>query len=116
MKQDTAQKDNLGGLELPNFFEHGFCTTIYKGQPHTNIPGYEELSSLPSSPDKSLGVRIAHYLIAHYLPDVHDDDGLVVEFAEAFVEPTLSKGGNIPLATIKDWLFDHGRNNELVDT
>lgn len=115
MTQLLVKQSRIRSGALPSLFEQGFFAVVDDDKIYTNIPGFSEISNLPPS-DRSVEQRIACYILTHYSPDAREDSKLIDEFSNTFIAPTLLNGGNIPLATVKDWLFDHGRNNELVNT
>ena len=116
MTHKLLLKDSKGTDTLPNFFERGFCVVKDGNDVFTNIPGFPELNNLPHSSHLNIEKRLARYLLTHYVPEYRDNNSLIDEFSKTFVKPTLTEGGMIPNSTIKDWLFDHGKNNELVDS
>jgi hypothetical protein len=103
-----------GVVTLPDFFKRGFGVVRDGDVVHMNLPGYSLLSDIPNSTAKSVSYKVAQFLITHFHPDASHNAELVAELESEFVVPTLTNGGLVPHETIKDWLFWHGKKNDLV--
>jgi len=114
MDSKTVLKDENGDITLPDFFHRGFGVVLDGGDIHMNIPGFGKLSDILAEDIHAAAYKVAQFLLTHYHPEASHNKSLVLEFQKEFVSPTLSQGGWVPNETVKDWLFYHGKRNDLV--
>ncbi|OES24202.1 hypothetical protein BFV93_4802 [Alteromonas macleodii] len=106
--------DEKGKVVLPNFYEQGLHVVVHEGTVHINVPGYRTLDDIPDHSQLTKAHQISQFLFTHFHPEAGHDEQILEDFSREVVSPTLSEGGQVPIETIKDWLFYRGKKNDLV--